>query len=399
MPRAIPICFQDHPYNNESEGCSYCGNGYVEGKEECDKNDMHCDNSTCKCVTGYSLENVSGMMICVQNKNSNNSGVIVGVVVGVICFMMICGGVVVFIIFFINKKKSEGDDESVNMNDHGLFVETEQGKGGKLEIKQSLYEAPTTIVYKGIMNNEIDVVVKIMKMWGTKLDSSQSREMELMRKLHSDYIVEYYGTSVIEGRLGIVMEFIPLGSLEGLMSKKVLSSELKIRYVREICYGMKYLHSMNIIHRDLKLTNVLVVSDDSNSTQAICKISDFGTSREVDMKSTLSMSQSMTMTSNIGTPLYMAPEILSGVGHYSQKADVYSYGILMVSLWNQKPPYYEIHNREAGDLLSDITTRGLRPRIQSECPQSYFNLVSACLVEDPHSRPSFDEIFKNVFDS
>ena len=73
---------------------------------------------------------------------------------------------------------------------------------------------------KGIMNNDTDVVVKIMKMWGTKLDSSQSREMELMRKLHSDYIVEYYGTSVIEGRLGIVMEFMPLGSLEGLMSEK-----------------------------------------------------------------------------------------------------------------------------------------------------------------------------------
>jgi serine/threonine protein kinase len=296
--------------------------------------------------------------------------------------------------------KSKGTNgDYIEMDEEMIYVEMRNGKKGKLEIQQTLYEAPTTIVYKGIMNNEIDVVVKIMKMWGTKLDSSQSREMELMRKLQSDYIVEYYGTSVIEGRLGIVMEFMPLGSLEGLMSKKVLSSELKIRYVREICYGMKYLHSMNIIHRDLKLTNVLVVSDDSNSTQAICKISDFGTSREVDMKSTLSMSQSMTMTSNIGTPLYMAPEILSGVGHYSMKADVYSYGILMVSLWNQKPPYYEIHNREAGDLLSDITTRGLRPRIQSECPQSYFNLLSACLVEDPHSRPSFDEICKNVFDS
>ena len=107
----------------------------------------------------------------------------------------------------------------------------------------------------------------------------------------------------------------------------------------------------------------------------------------------------MTMTNNIGTPLYMAPEILSGVGHYSQKADVYSYGILMVSLWNQKPPYSEMVNREPGDLLSDITTRGLRPHIESECPQSYFNLFSACLVQDPHSRPSFDEICKNVFDS
>ena len=392
------ICMQDHPYNNESGGCSYCGNGYVEGKEECDKNDMHCDNSTCKCSTGYSLENVSGMMICSKSKNNKNNNsmiIVICVVIGIIIII-----VIVIVVVMILKKNGRNDDESEEGVEMDLYeVEIGKGKKGKLEIKQTLYEAPTTIVYKGIMNNEIDVVVKIMKMWGTKLDSSQSREMELMRKLHSDYIVEYYGTSVIEGRLGIVMEFMPLGSLEGLMSKKVLSSELKIRYVREICYGMKYLHSMNIIHRDLKLTNVLVVSDDSNSTQAICKISDFGTSREVDMKSTLSMSQSMTMTSNIGTPLYMAPEILSGVGHYSMKADVYSYGILMVSLWNQKPPYYEIVGVEPRDLLSDITTRGLRPRIQSECPQSYFNLLSACLVEDPHSRPSFDEICKNVFDS
>ena len=95
----------------------------------------------------------------------------------------------------------------------------------------------------------------------------------------------------------------------------------------------------------------------------------------------------------------MAPEILSGVGHYSQKADVYSYGILMVSLWNQKPPFYEKLNMEPRELLSDITTRGLRPHIESECPHSYFNLASACLAQDAHSRPSFDEICKTVFGS
>ena len=107
----------------------------------------------------------------------------------------------------------------------------------------------------------------------------------------------------------------------------------------------------------------------------------------------------MTMTNNIGTPLYMAPEILSGVGRYSQKADVYSYGILMVSLWNQKPPYSGMENVEARELFVSIVKQGLRPHIESECPQSYFNLASACLVQDPHSRPSFDEICKTVFGS
>ena len=105
------------------------------------------------------------------------------------------------------------------------------------------------------------------------------------------------------------------------------------------------------------------------------------------------------MTNNIGTHLYMAPEILSGVGHYSQKADVYSYGILMVSLWNQKPPYSEIHVTSPSEIFESIVKRGIRPQFESRSPESYFNLASACLVEDPHSRPSFDEICKTVFDS
>jgi serine/threonine protein kinase len=238
-----------------------------------------------------------------------------------------------------------------------------------------------------------------MKMWGSKLDEGQAREMELMRRLKSDYVVMYYGTSVISGRVGIVMEYIALGSLERLMSVCVMSGELKVRYVREICCGMMYLHSQKIIHRDLKPSNVLVVGDDVGDDGVICKISDFGTAREMDISTTMSMSQSMTMTSNIGTPLYMAPEILSGAGHYSQKSDVYSYGVLMVSLWNQKPPYSEMSGIEVGDLLSGITNRGVRPGIESGCPQSYFNLAQACMVSEAHSRPSFDEIWKNVFDS
>ena len=388
------VCLQDHPLNKLSGLCMYCGNGIVEGSEECDSNDIHCDNSTCKCSVGYSLRNSSGMMICMKsnnNKNNTNIVIVIFVVIGII--------IVIIVVVMMILKKNGVDGDYIEMDDDLYEVEIGRGKRMKLEIKQTLYEAPATIVYKGIMDGCQDVVVKIMKMWGSKLDSGQAREMELMRRLKSDYIVMYYGTSVIEGRLGIVMEYMALGSLEGLMSKKVLSPELKIRYVREICYGMRYLHSEKIIHRDLKLSNVLVVSDDVGCSGVICKISDFGTSRDVDMKSTLSMSQSMTMTNNIGTPLYMAPEILSGVGHYSMKADVYSYGILMVSLWNQKPPYYEISGVEAGELLSDITSRGVRPTISSECPQSYFNLLSACLVQDPHSRPSFDEICQNVFDS
>ena len=90
---------------------------------------------------------------------------------------------------------------------------------------------------------------------------------------------------------------------------------------------------------------------------------------------------------------------LSGVGHYSQKSDVYSYGVLMVSLWNQKPPYSEMNVSSVTELFRKIVSEGVRPGIESTCPQSYFNLAHACMVENPHSRPSFSEIWKNVFDS
>ena len=158
---------------------------------------------------------------------------------------------------------------------------------------------------------------------------------------------------------------------------------------------------MNIIHRDLKLENILVVSTNERSDGAICKISDFGTARETDISSTLSMTQSasMTMTSNIGTPLYMAPEILCGQSHYSMKADVYSYGIVLCGLWNQQTPYSDMSFSNASELFRSIVESNVRPSLKPDCPQPYIQLVSACLQSNPHSRPSFDEICKNVFDA
>ena len=164
--------------------------------------------------------------------------------------------------------------------------------------------------------------------------------------------------------------------------------------------GMRYLHSMNIIHRDLKLENILVLSaSESDTRYAICKISDFGTARETEISNTLSMTQSktmsMSMTSNIGTPLYMAPEILSGQSRYSQKADVYSYGIVLCGIWNQQIPYSDESFENVTAFLKEIVNQGHRPSLKGDCPQPYTQLVAACLQSDPHSRPSFHSSFSN----
>ena len=140
-----------------------------------------------------------------------------------------------------------------------------------------------------------------------------------------------------------------------------------------------------------------MASDDENCSCVVCKISDFGTSRGVDMTTTLSMSQSMTMTSNIGTPLYMAPEILNGESHYSEKADVYSYGIVLCGVWNEQIPYSDMTFSSPSELFRGVIDGNLRPSLKSDCPQPYVQLVSSCLQSDPHSRPSFSEISRSVY--
>ena len=130
--------------------------------------------------------------------------------------------------------------------------------------------------------------MKILRQFGGADREGFWREIELMMKLKSPFIIEVYDKCVMPQRCGYVMEYVGMGSLCDVMSRQVMSDGLKMRYGREICMGMRYLHSMSIIHRDLKLENILVLSmSESDTRDAICKISDFGTARETDISNTL----------------------------------------------------------------------------------------------------------------
>ena len=344
------------------------------------------DQTSCRtCESGYNKTNG----ICVKNEEGggNSAGVIVGVVIG--CVVLI--GIITFIIiyFIILPKHINNNDKYVSMDDVGC---------DGLEVYGEIGHGATSVVYKGRYGGK-DVAVKVINHNNDDDGEGLRREIELMKKLKNPYIIEVYDECVLSGHVGIVMEYVPLGTYVDVMMKGVFSGSLKMRYVREICVGMRYLHSMKIIHRDLKLDNILVMSTSESWSieSGICKISDFGTARETDISRTLSMSQSMTMTSNIGTPLYMAPEILSGQSHYSVKADVYSYGIVLCGVWNQHIPYSDMTFSSPAELYKGIVESGVRPSLGSDCPQPYIQLVSACLQSDPHSRPSFDEICSSVF--
>ena len=151
-----------------------------------------------------------------------------------------------------------------------------------LEVFDEIGHGSTSVVYKGRYNGK-DVAVKVMRQDGGS-GGVFTREMELMMKLKNAFIIEVYDKCVLSGHDEYVMEYVGMGSLCDVIHREVMSDGLKMRYVREICLGMRYLHSMNIIHRDLKLENILVLSvSESDTREAICKISDFGTARETEI--------------------------------------------------------------------------------------------------------------------
>ena len=145
--------------------------------------------------------------------------------------------------------------------------------------------------------------------------------------------------------------------------------------------GRKYLHGCNVIHRDLKTQNLLV------NSEWHCKVSDFGISKVKN--------QTMTMTC-IGTPLYMAPEVLQH-SRYSEKADVYSFGIVLVELFTGKPAYAALKDRGVSDgqIIFKMVVEGYRPDLDG-LPHSLQELAGECLHQKPAIRPSFQEIHRRL---
>ena len=162
------------------------------------------------------------------------------------------------------------------------------------------------------------------------------RETALLEKMNCPFIVKFYGALVTNTQLWMVSEFISGGGLDGAMKRYQFSPRLRIRISYDIARGMKYLHDMHIIHRDLKPENILC-SELNFFANATVKLTDFGTSRFFESAS------AQAMTKGIGTPVYMAPEIMSGQSNYTLAADVYSFAVTFIHVWNEVEPFSELN--------------------------------------------------------
>eukprot|EP00112_Aurelia_sp_Birch-Aquarium-sp1_P012887 Seg2716.3 transcript_id=Seg2716.3/GoldUCD/mRNA.D3Y31 product="Serine/threonine-protein kinase 33" protein_id=Seg2716.3/GoldUCD/D3Y31 len=170
------------------------------------------------------------------------------------------------------------------------------------------------------------------------------REVSIMKKVFHKHIVhleEVYETSK---KMFLVMELCDKGGLDELLKKRVrFSEEETLCVMKQLISAVVYLHENNIVHRDLKLENILLCEPDVDEKPINIKLTDFGLSYILDGAGSDYMMQQVC-----GTPMYMAPEVITNLG-YSERCDVWSCGVIMYYLLNGAPPFVanteeELHN-------------------------------------------------------
>uniref|UniRef100_A0A8C4H2X5 Mitogen-activated protein kinase kinase kinase 3 n=1 Tax=Dicentrarchus labrax TaxID=13489 RepID=A0A8C4H2X5_DICLA len=204
-------------------------------------------------------------------------------------------------------------------------------------------------------------------------------EIQLLKNLHHERIVQYYGClrDHNEKTLTIFMEYMPGGSVKDqLKAYGALTENVTRKYTRQILEGMSYLHSNMIVHRDIK------------GSPGNVKLGDFGASKRLQ---TICMSGT-GIRSVTGTPYWMSPEVISGEG-YGRKADVWSLGCTVVEMLTEKPPWAEY---EAMAAIFKIATQPTNPLLPSHTSDQARDFMSCIFVEAKH-RPSAEELLRHPF--
>ena len=224
------------------------------------------------------------------------------------------------------------------------------------------------------------VVIKILKNC-SRTDLLFSRESEIHSSLNHPTIVPFVasGFTVSTNEPFIATLYMKNGDLNSVITKQnnFWNSTSKYKAIYGIASGLNYIHSKKILHRDIKPGNILL--NDNFEIQ----IADFGYSREVHNK----------MTTQIGSPYWMAPEILDSVPDYDYSVDVFSWAILAFQIIaGFKDPYNGLFDQYSyPSFQGKIVLQGVRPDIRL-IPKPISTLIQKAWDQRPFKRPDFHTI-------
>lgn len=224
-----------------------------------------------------------------------------------------------------------------------------------------------------------------------KFMQSLVREVQVWMKLDHPNIVKFFDFSETQNNYYFFMEYCKNGDLDTLIKKKFgcLKEADAIVVFQQLISGCKYLYDRGVYHRDLKLANVLI------NSEGIAKIADFGFCKMIEEHQVKDIPKQQ---SSVGTPLYMAPQILANM-KYSIACDVWSLGVMFYEVlsgylpWTNISPY-----SKPEDLLQCIVETEIKLPPSLNISKEIEQLIQKMLAKKEDDRLPIDEAFKIIND-
>ncbi|KAK9837089.1 hypothetical protein WJX81_002014 [Elliptochloris bilobata] len=237
----------------------------------------------------------------------------------------------------------------------------------------SLADCPAEVAIKLLPRGEL---LKNFKTYVT-------REILHQSCLEHPFIVSIKEVFLTRTHLAIAMEYAQGGDLFRyvLRHKAARLAESQARWIfQQLVIGLDFCHRSGVANRDLKLENMLLDRDGQDGTRPLLKICDFGYSKH-EMNS--------SAKTGVGTPIYMAPEIIYGGNRYDAKAaDLWSVGVILFAMLIGRYPFSQRESNVARNIVS--ATYSLPDDVQVSAPCR--DLLARLLVANPSERMSMEEI-------
>ncbi|XP_008448567.1 uncharacterized protein LOC103490706 isoform X3 [Cucumis melo] len=267
---------------------------------------------------------------------------------------------------------------TANSTDYKLLEEI--GYGASATVFRAIY----------IPSNEV-VAIKCLDLdrCNSNLDDIR-REAQTMSLIDHPNLVRAYCSFVVERNLWVVMPFMAEGSCLHLMKTAYSDGfeEVAIGSIlKETLKALEYLHRQGHIHRDVKAGNILL---DSNGS---VKLADFGVS--ACMFDTGDRQRSRNTF--VGTPCWMAPEVLQPGTGYNSKADIWSFGITALELAHGHAPFSKYPPMKVLLMTIQNAPPGLDYDRDKRFSKSFKEMVAMCLVKDQTKRPTAEKLLKHSF--
>ncbi|XP_071692384.1 serine/threonine-protein kinase BLUS1-like [Rutidosis leptorrhynchoides] len=266
----------------------------------------------------------------------------------------------------------------VNADDYTLYEEVGEG------VSASVYRALCIP-----LNKVVAIKVLDLEKCNNDLDGIR-REVQTMSLIDHPNLLRAYCSFTTGHHLWLVMPYMSGGSCLHIMKTSYpegFEEPVIATVLREVVKALVYLHAHGHIHRDVKAGNILA---DSNGS---IKLADFGVS--ACMFDTGDRQRSRNTF--VGTPCWMAPEVMQQLHGYDFKADIWSFGITALELAHGHAPFSKYPPMKVLLMTLQNAPPGLDYERDKKFSKSFKDLVATCLVKDPKKRPSSEKLLKHPF--